>query len=398
MKKIQDAQIEAKNVLVRIDADVPMAKEWTDGNTREINDDERLRASIPTIQFLLEKGAQKISIIGHIDRPKGMDFKYCLWPVANRLAKLLGLDHKGKKFAKPQQTYDLNEKIIIFENLRFNPGEEQNDPEFAKQLAQDQDIFVQDAFATCHRAHASTVGVAKLLPSYAGLAVQNEVENLSKILATPKDGFTIIIGGKKAEDKLPVIENLFNKAENFLIGGVVANTFLAAEGYDLGGSLVEKEVFGKTKKIINMFNQDQSRKFLLPVELVFSRSREKPLDTEMLYIGKLSGPTSKVHSFNSVDIGPETIEKYKMIISESKTIFWNGNMGISEVEEFAKGTREIAEAIVLSSAKKYAGGGDTTSFLRRIGIADKFDYVSHAGGATLEFLAGKKLPGLEVLE
>lgn len=390
MKTIQEAQIEGKNVLLRIDADVPMAKGWTDGNTREIIDDGRLRASIPTIQFLLEKGAQKITIMGHADQPEGIDFNYSLWPVANRISSLLGYKNE---FFKPQINYALDERIIIYENMRFDPREEKNDPTLAQELAKNQDIFVQDAFATAHRAHASTFGVAKLLPSYAGMSVQKEVENLKKILASPKGGFTIIIGGEKVEDKLPVIENLFDKAENFLIGGVVGSTFLAAKGIKLGKSLVEKEILSEAKKILEKFEKN-NRKILLPVDLLLSKSVEKPIKTKHESIEDLKD----IADYFAVDIGVETAANFIYTINHSSAIFWNGNMGVSEVEEFRKSTWKIAEAIANSNSRKYAGGGDTTAFIRKMGIAENFDFISNAGGATLEYLAGKTLPGLEVLE
>lgn len=391
MKKIQEAEIKDKNVLVRIDTDVPMSEKWTDGNSLEIVDDERLRASIPTIRFLLEKEAAKIYIIGHLGRPQGEDFSLSLWPVANKIAELLGYQ---KRFAKPEQNYVLDEKIVILENLRFNPGEEKNDPEFSKVLAEGKDFFVQDAFATCHRSHASTVGVARLLPSYAGMAVQKEVENLSQIIASPIEGCTIIIGGKKTQDKLPVIANLFDKAENFLIGGVVANTFLAAKKIKLGKSLVETEVLSDAREILKKFEDNPSKKLLLPVDLIFSKSIQKADSMEQVNLDDIDG----IDDFFAVDIGAETTANFMVTIKNSKTIFWNGNLGISEVDEFRKNTWHVAEAIANCDAKKYAGGGDTSSFIRKVGLENNFDFISNGGGATLEFLAGKKLPGLEVLD
>jgi len=387
MKKIQEAQIEGKNVLVRIDMDIAIETKWTDGNTGQIVDDGRLRASIPTIKFLLEKGAAKIYIIGHLDRPRGIDFKHSLFPIANRLSGLLGFP---QRFCKPEQLYELNEKIIIFENLRFNPGEEKNNPEFAKELAQDKDLFVQDAFATCHRSHASTVGIKNILPSYIGLSVQKEVENLTKLVG--ENDLTIIIGGRKAKDKLPVIENLASKTRVFLIGGVVANTFLKVSGYDVGKSLVETEIVEKTKEIF----ESQKNKIKLPVDVVISKSFAHPEAQKVLNVTELN--KGLMTDFYIVDIGPETIKIFKNEIFEAQTIFINGNLGVSEVPEFSPGTREIAQAIVDAKAQKYAGGGDTTSFIRKNHLEDKFDFLSNGGGATLEFLAGKKLPGLEALK
>lgn len=364
-------KIKGKNVLVRIDADVPIE----DG---KVSDDERIKVSIPTIEYLLERGA-KVTIIGHINRPEGKVIESLkMRPVENKLIELL-VSHANWR---------------ILENLRFNSGEEKNDLGFAEELATGQDVFVQDAFATAHRAHASTVGVAKLLPSYAGFSVQREVEGLQKILSSPARGFTIIIGGKKAEDKLPVIANLFEKCENFLIGGAIANIFLTAKGFRLGKSLVENKVLDQAKEILQKFQDNPAKKILLPVDLIFSKSINKPEDIRHENIEDLKN----IDDYFAVDIGAEATANFLITIKNSQTIFWNGNMGVSEVEEFRKGTWKIAEAIGNSMAKKYAGGGDTAAFIRKIGLENNFDFISNAGGATLDYLAGKKLPGLEVLE
>ncbi|MFA6492908.1 MAG: phosphoglycerate kinase [Patescibacteria group bacterium] len=365
MKIINQIDVNNKNVLIRIDGDVPI-------ENGVVIDDERLQASVPTLRYLIENNA-KITIIGHIGRPNGKEVSELkMRPVEDKLIELLGTHQNWQ----------------ILENLRFNLGEEENDPEFSKLLSTGQDLFIQDAFATCHRAHASTVGVAKLLPTYAGFSVQREVENLSKILES-SDGFTIIIGGKKAETKLPVIKNLSQKCENFLLGGVVANTFLAACDYYLGKSLIEKEVLKEAREIIK--NLDDQIK--LPQDLVFSESLEKEENLKTLALDNLLD----IDNSSAVDVGIKTIKEFAQIIADSKTIFFNGNMGISEIEEFSHGTLAITKAIVDSPAKKYAGGGDTTSFIRQHNLEDKFDFLSIGGGATLEFLAGKTLPGLEVL-
>ncbi|HLB95935.1 MAG TPA: phosphoglycerate kinase, partial [Patescibacteria group bacterium] len=242
---LKTAPIKGKNVLLRIDTDVSIESRWTDGNTGQITDDSRLKASIRTIKFLLESGAAKVYVIGHRGRPKGLDLTYSLWPVANRLAELLGFK---REFSKPQQIYEIDKKMVVFENLRFNPGEEDNSPEFAQELAQGRDIFIQDAFASCHRAHASTVGVLKHLQSYVGFSVLREVENLSRLLGATD--LTIIIGGKKAKDKLSVIKHLFPRVESVLVGGVVANTFLKRQGHELGRSLIEEETFSQADEIL----------------------------------------------------------------------------------------------------------------------------------------------------
>ncbi|MBM2820430.1 MAG: Phosphoglycerate kinase [Candidatus Berkelbacteria bacterium] len=373
MKTLPETQVEGKNVLFRIDADVL-------NNDGVIKHDSRIQASLPTLKYLLENGA-KVTIIGHVGRPEGREVpELKIRPVEDKLIELLGTHNNWQ----------------ILENLRFNKGEEENDPEFAKQLAIGQDIFVQDAFATCHRAHASTVGAAKLLPSFAGMSVQRELEGLQKILASPAEGFTIIIGGKKAEDKLPVIKNLFDKAENFLVGGVVADTFLACQNYDLGKSLIEKEAFEQAREIFEMFSKDSKKKLVLPTDLIFSKSSEAPV--EPIQLSVLNLKSSEHHEWMVVDIGEETVNNFRKIIYNSKNIFWNGNLGVTEVPDFAHATKAIAETVVDSNTQKYAGGGDTTTFLKTNGFADKFNYLSIAGGATLEYLAGKTLPGLEVLE
>lgn len=364
-------KIKGKNVLVRIDADVPI-------ENGVVVDDQRIQASIPTIEYLLQRGA-KVTIIGHIGRPEGKEVpELKMRPVEDKLIELLA-SHSNWQ---------------ILENLRFDDGEEKNDSGFAEQLATGQDVFVQDAFATCHRKHASTAGVAKLLPSFAGFAVQKEIDGLNKILESPESGFTIIIGGKKIEDKLPVIANLFEKAENFLIGGAIANTFLTARGVKLGKSLIENKVLEQAKEILKKFEEYPAKKLLLPIDLLFSKSIERPLEERYENIEDLNN----IDDFYAVDIGAETTANFLVTIKNSQTIFWNGNMGVTEVEEFRTGTWKIAEAIGNSLARKYAGGGDTATFIHQIGLENNFDFISNAGGATLDYLAGKKLPGLEVLE
>lgn len=363
LKDLKSAEIYGKNVLIRIDADVSISE-------NVVTDAERIQASIPTIKYLLENGA-KVTIVGHIGRPNGKEvLELKIRPVEDKLIELLG-SHSNWQ---------------ILENLRFNPGEEGNDPEYAKQLAAGQDLFVQDAFAVCHRKHASTLGVKEILPTYAGFSVQREVENLT-LLAMARN-ITIIIGGKKAEDKLPVIGNLSDKAKVFLIGGVVANTFLSRRGLRLGKSLVEEKVFPETDKI----SKEEKDKLNLPLDLLISKSLKEPEDIKTIDLSKI--PSNNLGDYYAVDIGKATIDHFQELIAQADVIFFNGNMGVTEVEAFSHGTLEIAQAIVASRAKKYAGGGDTTTFLRTHGLAQKFDFISNGGGATLEFLSGKSLPGL----
>lgn len=393
MKKIQDIDVKNKNVLVRIDADVTI-------KNGEVENDRRLRASIPTIKHLLYNDA-KVTIIGHIGRPKGKVNKDLeMFPVERKLIELIGTHQNWQ----------------ILENLRFNPGEEKNDPEFAKELATGQDLFVQDAFATCHRAHVSTDAITKILPSYAGLSVQKEIENLEKLLHNIKKPFTIILGGAKIADKLPVIKNLISKAQNFLIGGAIANTFLASRRHYLGRSLIEPDSYREANIIWQTIMDEKDRNMYLPVDLIVSKSLKKPIDIKIVKISEAL-KLDYLNNYCVTDIGPETIKQYQKIISQSKTIFWNGNMGISEVKEFSNGTIEIAKAIIKSNAYSVIGGGDTVGAIEKV-ISTELSvismntkktsntdnqytdnlFLSTGGGATLEFLAGKELPGLKAIK
>ena len=386
MNKIQDANIENKRVLLRLDLNVPI-------KDNQIIGDRRIREVIPTIQFLLDKNASQIIIITHLGKPKGEKVdKYSLWPIANCLAELLSLD---VNFSNPQDEYKLSDKISMLENLRFNSGEEENDSEFAKQLASHADIFVNDAFGTCHRAHASTSKVAEMLPSFAGLLIQKEIENLNKLLTIKEKPFTVILGGAKIADKLPVIKNLMSRADNFLIGGAVANTFLAARRHHMGKSLVEPVAYKDANLIYQNIMDEADRNIYLPKDILMSLSQEKAEEVEEVDIEKLL--QSDYNDFYAVDIGPDTIEEYQRVIKDSKTIFGNGNMGISEVPEFSNGTDDIAEAVAKSDAQVVIGGGDTVAAVEALKISSDKIFLSTGGGATLEFLAGKQLPGLKAL-
>lgn len=389
MNKIQDIDVKNKNVLLRVDFNVPMKQSPT------IVSDKRIKEALPTIEYLLDKGVKSIKIITHLGKPKGsIDNKYSLWPIANRLAELLSID---VKFDQPADEYQITDNLTMWENLRFSIGEEKNDPEFAKELTRGMDIFCNDAFGTCHRAHTSTVGVAEILPSYAGLLVQKEVEHLNKLLGSYEKPFTVILGGAKIADKLPVVKNLISWADNFLIGGAIASTFLEARRHYLGKSLVEKDSFRQANIIWQEIMDEPDKNIYLPLDLVFSKSAEKPVEVETIETKNLLEP-NRVESRMAVDIGPKTIEEYCGIISKSKTLFWNGNMGVSEVKEFAEGTEAIAKAIVQSDVQAVIGGGDTVAAVEELGITSENIFLSTGGGATLEYLSGKQLPGLKVLE
>ncbi|AKM81975.1 TPA: phosphoglycerate kinase [Candidatus Berkelbacteria bacterium] len=373
MKKIHEVEIQNKNILIRIDTDVPI-------ENGKVKNDRRLRASLKTLKYLLENNA-KVTIIGHIGRPDGEDPELKIRPVEDKLIELLGTHQNWQ----------------ILENLRFNKGEEENDPDFARQLAVGQDLFVQDAFATCHRSHASTVGIAKLLPSFAGFSVQHEIENLEKISKDKEKPFTVILGGAKIADKLPVLKNLTSRTQNFLIGGAIGSTFLAARRHHLGESLVEEEAFRDANIVWQSITDEPDRNIFLPIDLVISHSIKKAEGVRVIKTSETLDPeTMKEYAID--DIGPKTVEEYKKVIAKSKVIFWNGNMGITEVPAFADGSKQIAEAVAGSEAFSVIGGGDTVGFIENIGLADKVSFCSTGGGATLEYISGKDLPGLKALE
>jgi len=397
MRKIQDANLQDQKVLLRVDFNVAM-------ENGKIENDKRIRETLPTIQYLLQNQVAEIIIISHLGKPDGkFDKKLSLLPVANHLAKLLGIDIK---FDSLQEKYILNSHIILLENLRFNKGEENNDSEFARSLACQGSLYVNDAFGTCHRAHASTAGVARILPAYAGLLVQKEVAKLERLLRDQEKPFVVILGGAKISDKLPVIKNFATRADNFLIGGAIANTFLAARRHYLGKSLVEKDSIDEANQIWQNLIDEPERNLYLPKDLIISKSIDRPEDVKNIDISELL--TDKYPNYMAVDIGSKTIEEFKKIITQSKTIFWNGNMGISEVEDFANGTVAIAESLINLAKENpdsqiVIGGGDTVAAVENILSANHYSltpnlFLSTGGGATLEFLAGKELPGLEVLE
>lgn len=398
MKIIQNADIKNKKILLRVDFNVPIK----DG---QIISDQRIREALPTINYLLENGAGKITIITHLGEPGGQkDLAYSLLPIVNRLGELLSLKIK---FKKSQDEYQISDppageagKISMKENLRFNPGEEENSESFAKKLAENQDIFCNDAFGTIHRAHASMVSVTKFLPSYAGLLVQKEVENLDKLVSSKEKPFTVILGGAKIADKIPVLKNLTNRAKNFLIGGAIGSTFLAARRHYLGKSLVEEESFRDANIIYQNILDETDRNIYLPTDLVISHILKKDEGVKIIKTSETLDPQAMA-DYSIDDIGPKTVEEYKKVILKSKVIFWNGNMGITEVTAFASGSHAIAEAIAQASdsgAFCVVGGGDTVGFIDHLKLEDKMSFVSTGGGATLEYIAGKQLPGLKALE
>ena len=389
-KTIYDVDVKGKKVLLRCDFNVPQDKE-----TGEITSDKRIVAAIPTIKYLLENGAAVISC-SHLGKPKGeWKTKLTLAPVAERLSQLLGQevifasdiigeDAQAKAAAlQPGQ-------IMLLENLRFDIREEKNGADFAKALADMADLFVSDAFGTVHRAHASTAGVAAYLPAYSGLLVNKELSIMGKALDDPKRPFVAVLGGAKVSDKINVINNLLEKADTIIIGGGMAYTFKKAQGYEIGTSLLEADRLDYAREMVEKAAA-KGVKFLLPVDNLcaaeFSAEAE-PVLVEGNIPENLMG----------MDIGPKTVELFAEAVKGAGTIVWNGPMGVFEFDKFAGGTKAMAKALAESGAVTIVGGGDSAAAVEKLGFADKITHISTGGGASLEFLEGKELPGVACLQ
>ena len=391
-KTIDDYDLNGKKVLVRVDFNVPQEK---NGSGR-ITDDSRIVAALPTIEALLKKNATVI-LMSHLGRPKGADPALTLKPVAELLAKLLKkpvsffpsasvVDDEVKKHVAAMKSGE----VCLLENTRYVAGETKNDPEFAAQLASLADLFVNDAFATCHRAHSSNVGVAALLPSALGFLVQKEVEIMGKALSDPKRPFVAILGGAKVSDKIGVIENLLNKVDTILIGGGMAYTFLKALGKEIGTSLLEADKIDLAKELLHRA-EEKGVRVELPVDGVVADAVKPGQTTEVVSIDAI--PKDKM----SLDIGPKTAERYVKIIESAQTVVWNGPMGVFEIPEFANGTIALAKAMANCAGVTIIGGGDSAAAVEKAGLKDKMTHVSTGGGASLEFLEGKKLPGIAAI-
>jgi len=400
MKKlnIRELDLKGKRILVRVDFNVPQDKK-----TGAIKDDSRIAGALPTINYLIERGA-KVILMSHLGRPDGqINMQFTLKPVADKLSELLKTPVKfapdciGPEPLKMSQELKESE-ILLLENLRFHAEEEKNDPGFAKQLSELGEIYVNDAFGTAHRAHASTEGVTKYFKqNAAGFLMEKEIDYLSAALESPEHPFVAILGGAKVSDKIAVIENLINKADAILIGGAMAYTFLLAQGKEVGSSLVEKDKLDMAKDI---WQKSQKIKFLLPVDHIAAEKKEGEPDKKGKPTFIFVNPKEVVEipqGLAGVDIGPKTIAEYNKVISGAKTIVWNGPMGIFETPEYAKGTFEVAKAVAASGAKSIIGGGDSASAVHLSGVADKISHISTGGGASLEFLEGKVLPGVAAL-
>lgn len=371
---------------MRVDFNVPMDKE---GN---ILDDTKMRAALPSIEYVLAHQG-KLILMSHLGRPKGKpEEKYSLKGVAAHLDRLLEApvsiaeDCVGEKVKARADALKAGE-VLLLENLRFHSGEEENDAEFSRQLAALGDLYINDAFGTAHRAHASTAGIADYLPAYAGFLMEREVKMLSEVLNSPKSPRMAILGGAKVADKLGIIDNLLEKMDVILIGGGMANTFIQAQGKNIGRSLSEKGLLAEALRLIEKAKQKKV-KLLLPTDVVITE--EIAAGASATVVGVDQVPEHMM----IVDIGPRTIEKYKEEIYQAKTIIWNGPMGVYEYEQFASGTREITEAMANSSAVSVIGGGDSAVVAHDMGLEEKITHISTGGGATLEFLEGIKLPGV----
>ena len=389
-KTVRDIDVAGKKILVRCDFNVPL-----DGETGEITDNRRIKAAIPTIQYLINHNA-KVILCSHLGRPKGeVNPKYSLKPVAVELSKLLGKEVKLAKDVIGENAQKLTSEIkegevVLLENVRFHKEEEKNDPEFAKKLASFAEIYVNDAFGTAHRAHASTAGVANYLPAVSGFLIEKELEFLGSSLENPERPFVAILGGAKVSDKIGVIENLIEKVDTLIIGGGMAYTFYKAQGHHIGTSICEEDKLDLATSLLKKA-EEKGVKLLLPVDNHISS--EYSNNGEDRFVESTEIPDG----FMGLDIGPKTIEIFKDAIKNAKTVLWNGPLGVTEFSKFAEGTRAVATALAESDAVTIIGGGDSAAAVEKMGLADKMTHISTGGGASLEFLEGKVLPGIDCL-
>ena len=395
LRSVKDIDLRGKRVFIRVDFNVPI-KNGT------ITDDTRIRASLPTIRYVLDHSPKSVIIASHLGRPKGKpNPEYSLQPVAARLSELLGrsvrfVPYDGNTntyanveagFSRPDET-----DVALLENLRFNPGEEKNDPSFASQLAAMADVYINDAFGAAHRAHASTEGIVSLVKEAgAGMLMAAEVEYLGRVLESPDRPFVAILGGAKVSDKLEVIQNLVPRVDALLIGGAMTYTFLKARGLNVGKSLVEDDLLDAAREVEAQAHKRNLR-FELPVDHVVAPNVEAGAPTAVLGV-----EDPAIADRMGLDIGPKTVERYREIIRTAKTVTWNGPMGVFEIDAFAKGTIEIARAVAEVKGTTIIGGGDSIAAVAKAGVTDRITHISTGGGASLEFLGGRKLPGVEAL-
>jgi phosphoglycerate kinase len=385
-KTVEDVDVRNKHVLVRVDFNVPIQ----DG---EVSDDTRIQAALPTIKYLIDHDAAVI-LCSHLGRPKGEpDPKFSLQPAADRLSELLGkpvqfvddvIGTQAQNAAKALKPG----KVLLLQNTRFVAGEKKNDPDTAKAFADMADLYVNDAFGSAHRAHASTEGVAKYIPGVAGFLLQKEIRYLGQAIADPQRPFVAILGGAKIVDKIGVIRNLLTKADSILIGGGMANTFFSAQGYPVGDSLVDDEALSTAKEILG----EAGTKIRLPVDVVIADRFEDDAQTQVVPVGPIPD------GWRILDIGPETVENYGRVINDAQTVVWNGPMGVFEFPNFAKGTFGVAKAVASCPGTTIVGGGDSVAAINQSGLADQITHISTGGGASLEMLEGTVLPGYAALQ
>ncbi|MEH7401561.1 MULTISPECIES: phosphoglycerate kinase [Bacillaceae] len=387
-KSLHDIDVKGKRVFCRVDFNVPMAN-------GEVTDDTRIRAALPTIQYLIENGA-KVILASHLGRPKGqVNEDMRLNAVATRLSEKL-----GKNVIKADEAYGpkvqeeiskMNEgDVLLLENVRFYPGEEKNDEALAKEFASLADVYVNDAFGAAHRAHATTAGIAKHIPAVAGFLMEKEINVLGKALSNPERPFTAIIGGAKVRDKIGVIENLLEKVDNLIIGGGLAYTFLKAKGYEIGQSLLEEDKIDLANEFIQKA-EAKGVKFYMPIDAIIADKFGEDANTQEVDIDSIPA------DWQALDIGPKTTALYADVIKSSKLVIWNGPMGVFEIDKFAQGTKGVAQALADSDAYSIIGGGDSAAAAEKFGLADKMSHISTGGGASLEFMEGKELPGVALL-
>ncbi|WJQ81040.1 phosphoglycerate kinase [Brevibacillus brevis] len=387
-KSIRDVELAGKRVFCRVDFNVPMQ----DG---VITDDTRIRAAVPTIRFMMEAGA-KVILASHFGRPKGQVVEEMrLTPVAAHLSSLLGKDVRKLEDCQGADVEAAVERmesgdVILLENVRFHAGEEKNDPELAKSFAALADLFVNDAFGTAHRAHASTAGIAEYIPAVAGLLMEKEIRFMGGALSNPERPFTAIVGGAKVKDKIAVIENLLTKVDHLIIGGGMANTFLKAQGYGIGASLCEDDKLDLARTLMEQA-KERGVQLLMPVDVVVADRFAADAEKQVVAIDAIP------EGWMALDIGPKTVEQYHRVIVDSKTVVWNGPMGVFEMDAFAGGTIGVAKAMAACSGTTIIGGGDSVAAVEKAGVAEQMTHISTGGGASLEFMEGKELPGVAVL-
>jgi 3-phosphoglycerate kinase len=388
-KTIEDIDVSGKRVIVRVDFNVPL-----DANGK-ITDDKRIVGALPTIKYLVDKGAKTI-LVSHLGRPKeGFEDKFSMKPTAVRLSELLGVkvimakDVVGED-AKSKAAELKAGEVLMLENVRFHKEETKNDPAFAKELASLAEIFVNDAFGTAHRAHASTAGLADYLPAVCGFLIKKEIEFMGKALANPARPFVAILGGAKVSDKIAVIENLIDKVDTLIVGGGMAYTFLKAKGYNIGTSICEDDKVELAKSLMEKAAA-KGVNLMLPVDNAIAKEFKN--DSEKKIVASNSMPDG----WMGMDIGATTIQNFANEIKNAKTVIWNGPMGVFEFPNFATGTKEVAKALAESGSLSIVGGGDSAAAVEQLGYADKITHISTGGGASLEYLEGKVLPGIDVL-